>query len=157
MKSFKKFASDLDEVSDHVKNRHIGMISASRETLSPEENVKRTKNLSKDMKEMGLEHIPVKGRYIKNYGTKEAFPIDEESFFVHSKDDLLPQMKKLGEKYNQDSILHKAKGSEVAQFHGTNDADFPGRNKSVDVGKFKPNVKGEFHSVLKSGKCFTFG
>ena len=162
MKSFKSIVaeqsdSSLDMVTHYVKTRNVGAISAERTNLSPEENTNRTKSLRKDLQASGIQHIPVKGRYIHDFGTPKAHPTDENSFFVHSDNDILPHLKRLGEKYGQDSILHKGKDESTAKLYGTNHtSDYPGYGKTADVGSYKPNHKAEFHSVLKNGSVFSF-
>jgi hypothetical protein len=157
MNSFKMInENSLASITSLVKNRNTGMLSASRGTLSPEENDRRTENLKKDLMVRGLKHIPLLGRYIENFGKKNATPVDEKSFFVHGKDDILPHLMELGKKYDQDSILHKKNDESVAKLHGTNDSGYPGMGKTADVGEFKPHEKGEFHSVLPDGKTFSF-
>ena len=158
LKTFKTLLNEDDfaVIKSHVKKRHIGILSASREKYSPEENSKRYENLGNDLKGAGLKPIPVTGRYIHNFGTPEAHPTDEDSYFVHGDENLLGHPKKFGQKYDQDSVLHKAPG-ENAMLHGTNHtSDYPGYGKSDDVGAFHPNEKGEFHSVTRNGKAFTF-
>ena len=148
--------NDLNFVSKIIKQKNIGMISASRGEFSPEENEKRTSSLMDDINSKKLDYIPVRGRYIENYGSKDEKPVDEKSFLIHSDENIIHHLKNFGKKYGQDSVLYKEKNSEIAKLHGTNKSGFPGLNKSHDIGTFHPNKKGEVHTVLGSGETFNF-
>ena len=84
MKSFKSIISEgsedssLTTITHCVRTRNVGAISAERVNFSPEENATRTKSLKKDLQARGIRHIPVKGRYIHNFGKPDAYPTDEE-------------------------------------------------------------------------------
>jgi len=149
--------ASINTIERLVKTKNVGGISAERSNLSAEENTARTAQLRSDLIARKIDHIPVNGRYTENFGTPNAKTVDgEKSFFVHSHKDILPHLKELGTKYGQDSILHKYQHEETAKLHGTNDAEYPGKDKTDDVGHFKPKFKGEFHSVLKNGDAFSF-
>ena len=131
--------SSLSRVHAHTQGRNIGMITAHRGENSKEENEKRNGELEKKIRGAGYGFVKVKGRYIENHGTENARPVDEHSYLVvgnhgDDKGHLLHFLKKQGEHYGQDSILHKAH----------------------DVGKFHPNRAGEFHTVMKGSRNFSF-
>jgi hypothetical protein len=156
-------SKSLSRIRQHTQDRNIGMISAHRGEHTPEENKQRTAELASDIKAGGFGHVHVKGRYIENHGSENARPVDEHSFLVIGKkgDDggaLKGFLKKHGEKYKQDSVLHKPHNSTTASLHGTSHREdsFPGHGKVHDVGEFKPQRAGEFHSVMKSRKTFAF-
>ena len=166
MKSFKTVIneSSLGRVHQHTKNSNLGMITAFRNSSehSPEENKARNAELASDIRKHGLGFVHVKGRYVENHGTANAKPVDEHSYLVVGKKGndnghLLGVLKKLGKKYNQDSILHKPHDSEHASLHGTNSTGYPGLGKAESVGKWHPNRAGEFHTVMRNGKKFAFG
>lgn len=173
MKSFKQFLesvtpvvlveTNLSRVAQHVQERNIGMITAHRGDKTPEENEERNKNLRADLKGHGLSWIKVKGNYVENHGSKDAKTVSEHSYLVVGKkgnDDgqLKGVLKNLGNKYDQDSVLHKSHDSETAQLHGTSDREngWPAKGESVDVGKFHPSRAGEFHTAIKNKKTFAF-
>lgn len=173
MESFKTFIdpvqenslteSSLSRVHQHISDRNIGMITAQRGDKTPEENEERNKNLRADLKGHGLSWIKVKGNYVENHGTPDAKTVSEHSYLVVGKkgnDDghLKGVLKNLGNKYDQDSILHKSFDSKTAQLHGTSDRDnaWPSKGKSEDVGAFHPSRAGEFHTALKNKKTFAF-
>jgi len=158
----------LARVHQHVQGRNIGIITAHRGgNASPEDRARnndRNASLSKDISDAGYGYIHVRGRYIENHGTPHAKPVDEHSFMVIGKKGndngaLKNFLIKHGQKYDQDSVLHKSHDSTHAHLHGTSarENSFPGLGKSHDVGEFHPNRAGEFHSVMKGrGKTFAF-
>jgi hypothetical protein len=153
--------SNLSRLLSHSKNRNIGLISASRAELPASENVNRREELKQSIRDAGFGYVPCRGRYIENFGTEHATPVDEDTFVVigkdhHDNDELKNFLIKHGEKYGQDSVLFKKHDTEESHLIGTNDAPFPGRGKESHVGTFKPNRIGELHSVMKNGRPFTF-
>ena len=164
---FEKFSKALLEASfarvhQHTQERNIGMISASRGHLTAQENNQRHSQLKTDVKKAGYGYIGVKGRYVENHGKPDARNVDEKSLMVigkkgHDGGQLLGHLKHLGQKYDQDSVLHKPHDSPTASLHGTNDTGYPGRDKQEHVGSWHPNRAGEFHSLLKNRKPMAFG
>lgn len=153
--------ASFNRLAQHTRERNIGMISASRGSLSSEENNKRHNELKKMVRAHGLGFVRAKGRYIENYGKPDARNVDEKALLVVGKkgDDkghLLHTLKKLGSHFDQDSILHKPHNSKSASLHGTNDSGWPGKGQKHDIGSWKPNRAGEFHSLLKGRKPFAF-
>ena len=154
MKAFKTLLdeSSLGRVLQHTKGRNIGMITAHRSENSAKENNARNKELEGHIRKAGFGFIKVKGRYIENHGTPEARAVDEHSYLVVGKkgDDgghLLGFLKRHGEKYGQDSVLHKSAKESTAKLHGTREGGFPGKGQTHEVGEFHPNRAGEFHKI----------
>jgi hypothetical protein len=163
MKSFKTLfnESSLGRVYQHTQGRNIGMITAHRGENSADENKSRNSELEGHIRKAGYGFVKVKGRYIENHGTDKAKAVDEHSYLVIGKkgDDkgqLKGFLKKHGQNYGQDSILHKSHDSEEASLHGTKEGGFPGKDKDHSVGKFHPNRASEFHTAMKGGKTFAF-
>lgn len=163
MKTYKEILneSNLARVNQHIQDRNVGMITAHRGDSSPEENKRNNKELEKSIRSAGHGFVRVKGRYVENYGKPDARNVDEKSYLVIGKkgDDqgaLKDFLVKHGQKYNQDSILHKAHNEETAKLHGTSEGGWPGAGNVEDVGKFHPGRAGEFHSVLRGKKTFNF-
>lgn len=165
MKSFKEIINEsgggLSRINQHVQGRNIGTITAHRGHLSAEENNHRNEQLKNDLKAHNFGYKKVTGKYIENYGKKDIErPVEEKSFLViGKKGDDKGQLKdfllKHGQKYDQDSILHKAHNEEHANLIGTNDTGYPGKGVVSSVGKFHPDKVAEFHSSHK-GKNYTF-
>ena len=154
----KKYTFDPEK---EFKARSIGIISASRGHLSPEENAHRTQELHNDLKKAGHHIVKVQGSYTENYGKPDAKDVGEDSFIVmhpHKGDDhgyVFGSLNKLAMKYDQDSILHKPYDSESADLVGTNETGYPGLGKREPQGKYS-NEKGEFFSKLEDGRTFSF-
>lgn len=96
-----------------------------------EENNKKTEQLKRDIKSLGLS-------YIKTYGAwrDEGQPTYEESFLIPniSKEQALA----LGKKYKQYSVIHKDKNSDKAYMYITLDNDsFENVDMTFDVSKQK--------------------
>jgi hypothetical protein len=162
MKAFKKVLheSSLARVFQHTKSRNIGMISASRGDLPASENNRRHNAMAADIRKAGYGFIKTQGHYVENFGKPNARSVKEKAFLVVGKksDDkggLLGHLKHLGQKYGQDSILHKSFDSDKAVLHGTNKTGFPGEGKTHYVGTWHPNRTGEFFSKMKN-KTFNF-
>jgi len=135
------------------------MLSAFRSSFKRLENLERTKNLESEIGRL-FAFYTMHGRYIEGYGTEgEKPPSDEISFLVmgSSKNDsgnLKGLLRKLGQKYNQDSVLYKPFNSENAVLIGITDTNemgqpsWPGLGNEVSVGKFHPMRAGEFHTSM---------
>lgn len=149
----------LARVHQHVHGREIGIISAHRGEHSAEENNHAHAALGDDIKKAGYGHIPIKGHYIENHGTEHARKVSEKSYMViggHKNSGLHKFLTKHGEKYKQDSILHKPHDSTKASLHGTKEGSWPGKGEKHEVGEFHPNRTGEFHSGMKGKRTFAF-
>ena len=153
--------TSLSRVGSLTKDRNIGMITAHRATYTKQENDARNNSLETDLRAAGHGFVKVKGRYIENYGKDDAKTVDENSILVigrngqdsgHLKGSLL----KLGKKYDQDSVLIKPHDEETAYLHGTNETGWPGLGKKTSVGNWHPGRVGEFHSLLRGKKTFSF-
>jgi hypothetical protein len=154
-------SKSLARVHQHAQGRNIGMITAHRGENTAQENKSRNKELEHHIRKAGYGFVKVKGRYIENHGTDRAKAVDEHSYLVigkkgHDNGHLKGFLKKHGEKYKQDSVLHKAHDEEHAHLHGTRDGGFPGKGKTHNVGKFHPNRAGEFHTKMKGKRTFAF-
>ena len=144
------------------KNRSVGIISAERGHLSPDQNATRTKSLLDDLNKTGHNVTRATGGFIENFGKPNAQDVTgEQSFIVsHPKTgndngSIERALSMLGQKYDQDSILFKPFNSDEASFLGTNTTGSPGLGKREGIGKMKMK-KGEFHTKLPDGRCFSF-
>jgi hypothetical protein len=165
-KSFQQFMSEaasksLSRIHQHVQGRNVGMITANRGENTEQENKQRNKELEHHIRKAGYGFVKVKGRYIENHGTEHARAVDEHSYLVIGKKGndnghLKGFLKKHGEKYGQDSVLHKAHDEEHANLHGTREGGFPGKGKTHNMGTFHPNKAGEYHTKMKGKRSFTF-
>lgn len=163
MRTFKDhlLESSLSRVYAHTQDRNIGIISAHRGNLTIPENKSRTAELKSEIRKL-FGYVTIRGKYIENKGTDREKTVEEVSFLVigNKSDDsgnLKGFLKKMGEKYNQDSVLYKPYDSENAVLIGTTDGQWPGKNVMHSVGKFHPNKISDYKSMLKhDSKSFTF-
>lgn len=158
----------INSIISDAQDKNIGIISAFRSAYEKKENIRRTKELQKELNHSNLRYIRLTGHYIEGFGSKaQKKPQKEISFLIfadNNKDD--KQLKKylveFGTKYNQDSVIYKPYDSDSATLIGTSDIDengnkitFPGKGKEVELGKFTPDKIGDFYSKMK-GKNFVF-
>lgn len=103
----------LDRCLDYHGDNGFVILSAHRTDKSDAENYINTGKLLADMKRLGLSHFTVYGGFQENTGKFASY---ETSFFVPAKDrqgnpidmeKLVSECMKLGNKYDQDSILVK--------------------------------------------------
>lgn len=161
----------LDEASmirlhKHTLERNIGIITAYRGRYPVSENKRRNSMLQADIRSAGYGFYNVEGHYIEGYGSEVSKDVKERAFLVigdkgNDNGKLKGLLKKWGAKYNQDSVLYKS-FDEKAMLIGTqskdedgNAVEFPGMNKEVSVGDFKPMKISQFYSKMK-GKPFVF-
>lgn len=150
----------LSRVWKHIEdNRSFGIITAYRTDKTNKENKNNNFDLKHEIRKGGFGFFKLEGHYIEGYGSENAKDTKEESFFVIGNEghdsNLLGLLKKLGKKYNQDSIFFKSGDQENAILIGTNSDAWPGLNKKVSVGKWHPSKSGEFYSEMK-GRTFVF-
>jgi hypothetical protein len=90
-----------------IESWNLGLITASRPELSPEENEARNRELFFYLSHFGRLHV--RGRYCASYGTP---PIEERAWLVIGWSDdsgnLKGALRKLGRKYEQDAVITKA-------------------------------------------------
>ena len=154
--------SSLSRLFKHMDKNDIGIISASRDQddngnpLSYKDNQKRTEQLLKELRNRGYGPTKLRGHFEEEDPTdkKKKIKVKETAFFVVGKDgrDLLKDLKTLGKKFDQDSILHKAKGKK-AVVAGTRAGI-----KDFTVGNFNvPKLGQEFDALSKiGGRTFIF-
>lgn len=152
--------SSLNRIRQKDSKGGMGIMSAQRGDKTKKQNAARSKQLDKDIRGAGLPGATkVSGRYTENKGQKDERKVGERSHVVSSgkmgKKKFSKTMKKLGKKYDQDSVLLKKKSKGDAALVGTNKSDFPGMNKRLKTGKMKPGKTGEFDTKIKN-KTFTY-
>ena len=152
--------SGLSQLYKKYKEYDSGTISASRGDYSHKENKKRNKELKAILLAMGYSVTAIKGIYIENYKTNKAKEVHETSYIVFDYKDqgtLWDDLKRLGQKYDQDSITFSTpKNGGKYYLIGTNKTGYPGFNKIEELGKPKLGKEGEiFYSKIK-GRQFVF-
>lgn len=183
MQTFKTIINEesLARVYQHTHDRNIAIVTAMRanhkvETLeaarkklgipnltNAQYNNILMRELKKLIQQAGYGYNKIKGRYIENFGTENATPVDERSIFIIGPkgDDggkFLKFVKNLGNKYDQDSVLYKAATEKNAKLYGTSNRPdgWPKKDETHDVGEWHPNRYPEFHSVMRGGRSFAF-
>ncbi len=152
----------LGRVLFHTINSNIAVLTGHRGNLTVDENNRRNDELKQKIRDAGYGYLRVKGNYTENKDTPEEKKVKEDSLLVigdRGRDDgkLLSMVKKWGEEYDQDSILHKSHDSEEAFLHGTSKlGTWPKYGEAKPMGKFHPNRISEFYSTLMGGKPFVF-
>ena len=161
MKTFKEFLdeSSLSRIKSKSDKGGIALMSASRGDKSKKENRARAKQLDKDIRGRGLGGATkVTGSYMEKGDDGKERKVKERSHVVTSgkmgKRKFKKEVKKLGKKNGQDSVLTKTK--KTGTLSATRKGGL-GKSKNIKLGKFKPQGKNpEGQSQIK-GKTFTYG
>ena len=124
MKTYKEFMqeSSLSRIKSKSDKSGVAALSADRGDKSRKENQARSKQLQKDIRgKFGRGPTKVKGSYLENPGTKDERKVKEKSYVIDrgkkSKRKFKKEVKKLGKKYGQDSVLTQTK--KTATLHRT--------------------------------------
>ena len=164
MKTYKQFIEDIQEsslsrIQSKSKKSGIAAISADRGDKSRKENQARSQQLQKDIRgKFGRGPTKVKGSYLENPGSKDERKVKEKSYVIDrgkmGKRKFKKEVKKLGKKYGQDSVLTQTKKS--GTLHATRKKGLGPKTKGIGVGKFSPQKKNpEGQSQIK-GKIFSY-
>ena len=167
MKTYQDFmveCSQIDESSlSRIKSKHdkggVAVLSGSRGDKSNKENRARAKSLDKDIRgKFGKGATKVTGKYTeKDDKTGKETRVKERSHVVTSgkmgKKKFKKEVKKLGKKYTQDSVLTQTK--KTATLHRTRKGGL--EKKGENVGRFKPQGKNPYGQSQIKGKTFSYG
>ena len=163
MKTFQEFMqeSSLSRIKSKADKSGIATMSADRGNLSRKENQARAKQLQKDIRgKFGRGATKLKGSYDeRDEKTGESRKVKEKSFAIDrgkmGKRKFKKEVKKLGRKYGQDSVLTQTK--KTATLHATRKGGLGPKTKGIGVGKFRAQRKNpEGQSQIK-GKIFSYG
>ena len=153
--------SSLSRIKSKADKSGIATMSADRGNLSRKENQARAKQLQKDIRgKFGRGATKLKGSYDeKDEKTGKSRKVKEKSFAIDrgkmGKRKFKKEVKKLGRKYGQDSVLTQTK--KTATLHATRKGGLGPKTKGVGVGKFRAQRKNpEGQSQIK-GKVFSYG
>lgn len=166
-KSYKEFIkeSGLSRIYSKIKDHTSGSISGHRDEYTNAEGQQNNKEIAAYLKSQGYSVTKVSGNYIENQGSENEVEKKEPSFFVVNDNvegwddgELEKDLVRLGEAYDQDSVLVIPPGGDDAYLVGTThrddvDLDF-GEKVTVGDGKFG-KVAGEFLSRIQ-GREFAF-
>lgn len=151
--------SSLSRLYRHMQEHDSAALSAFRNEFSKEENLERNRELKAELLGRGYGVTRILGSYIENFETPKAVEVAEESFFVSNRkddEDFKDEIAKLGEDFDQDSVLIVPKGAEDAYLLGTSpEGEFPQYGKEESVGALKMGDEAEFMSRV-GGRPYTF-
>ena len=162
MKTFKEFMqeSSLSRIKSKSDKSGIATLSGDRGNLSKKQNQARSKQLQKDIRgKFGRGPTKLKGSYLeKDKETGKERKVKEKSYAIDrgkmGKRKFKKEVKKLGKKYGQDSVLTQTK--KTGTLSATRKGGL-GKAKRMSLGKFKAGGKNpEGQSQIK-GKTFTYG
>ena len=159
MKTFKEFMqeSSLSRIKSKSDKSGIATLSGDRGNLSKKQNQARSKQLQKDIRgKFGRGPTKLKGSYLENPGSKDERKVKEKSFAIDrgkmGKRKFKKEVKKLGKKYGQDSVLTQTK--KTGTLHRTRKGGLD--TKGMNVGKFKPQGKDPYGQSQIKGKTFAY-
>lgn len=163
MKSFKEFLneSSLSRIWDHTQSHQCGAISGYRNENTPAENKSNNRDIKAFLLTKGYGVTSIDGTYIENFNSPNEKEVKEPSFFIVDIKDsgnLEKDLKTLGVKFDQDSVMIIPKGGKGAYLLGTSDRDdaFPSKGEKITVGSGKfGKTSGEFLSKIR-GRNFAF-
>lgn len=142
--------SSLGRLYQHIGKDYIVFITSDRQQLDVTENNKRRKELEKYIRLAGFGYNKVVGNYVEE---ETGEPKKEKSFVVYGKDEeeMLKMFKRLGEKYEQDSILFvDLEGNAYLLYtYGSK------KGTSDKLGNFHVGIVGDFYSTIGK-KAFRF-
>ena len=162
MKSFKEFIqeSSLTRLKSKSDKGGMAVLSGSRGDKSAKENRARAKQLDKDIRDKFKRGATkVTGSYIeKDENTGKETKVKERSHVIDrgkmGKRKFKKEVKKLGRKYGQDSVLTQTK--KTGTLSATRKGGLGPKTKGIGVGKFQPQGKNpEGQSQIK-GKTFAY-
>jgi hypothetical protein len=157
--------SSLSRIWDKTQKHSCGTISAFRGDRTYRENDRNHKKLSAYLLSKGYSLTKIDGTYIENFGSDDEEDVNERSLFVCNHnvgggDDgqLENDLFKMGEYFDQDSVLIIPLGGKDAYLFGTSKRDnaYPsyGQKEIVGDGKYG-KVAGEFLSKIR-GRRFAY-
>jgi len=166
--------SSLSRLYKHMLNHDSGTITSFRDeernddgevvlSYTKDENKSRNRVLLAKLKQK-YNVTKVKGSYIENMGSKFAKEVGEDVYFVVDNLDrgsLESDLKRLGQEFNQDSIMFIPKGGTKGILHGTKKDEFSGKFAGLQFGEkvvFPKAVWGkenEFMTKIRN-RPFTF-
>jgi len=171
MKTYKKLLQEkgISRISKHISEHDYGFVTAFRSyrdcgkgtKYTKKENLQRNESLLVKLLAGGFRVTKIRGSYIEGFGSSSAQkPQKENTFFVvdlENKGTLKKTLLKLGEEFEQDSILFGKAGENNTFVIGTNRC--PNNqikyHEEIPLGKLKGN-EATFMSRTGS-RPFSFG
>ena len=135
-----------------IESWNLGLITAYRPEFSPAENLARDRELFADLSHFGRLHV--RGRYVENYGSPDAKPMDVTAYLVIGNSDdsgnLKGALRKIGRKYEQDAVIHKGyyRDAELHALKDLPDLGMSGDKEKKGLGRFHPNRVGHYYTLM---------
>ncbi|WWT39336.1 hypothetical protein [Microcystis phage Mel-JY01] len=142
-------------------SKKLGKTIWKDKPINIQQNKQRNKTLKQQLLSLGYTVTDAKGVYIEKYGTPQAVNVSEDVFFVvdmAGKGTLEADLRKLGEQWNQDSVLYFPLGGRGSILIGTSKCKglFLGYGEKKSFNDRKIGTPGMFHTRV-AGRPFTFG
>tara|TARA_R110002020_G_scaffold159781_2_gene343896 strand:+ start:3199 stop:3795 length:597 start_codon:yes stop_codon:yes gene_type:complete len=161
LEKWEKFLTEsgLSRLYQHMMDYDSAIISAFRNEYTNKQNYERSRELKAQLLSAGYGVTKIDGSYIENFETPEAIEVSEQSLFISNRGgaaDFINEIARLGEEYEQDSVLIIPEGGQDAYLLGTRQGnDFPPFGQQITVGNVKMGGEAEFMSRVK-GRPFVF-
>jgi len=161
LEKWEKFLTEsgLSRLYQHMMDYDSAIISAFRNEYTNKQNYERSRELKAQLLSAGYGVPKTDGSYIENFETPEAIEISEQSLFISNRGgaaNFINEIARLGEEYEQDSVLIIPEGGQDAYLLGTRQGnDFPPYGQQITVGNVKMGGEAEFMSRVK-GRPFVF-
>ena len=160
MKTYQEFMqeSSLSRIKSKSDKSGIATLSADRGDKSRKDNQARSKQLQKDIRgRFGRGATKVTGSYLEKGDDGKERRVKEKSHVIDrgkmGRKKFKKEVKKLGKKYGQDSVLTQTK--KTATLHRTRKGGL--EKKGENVGRFKPQGKNPYGQSQIKGKTFSYG
>ena len=161
LEKWEKFLTEsgLSRLYQHMMDYDSAIIPAFRNEYTNKQNYERSRELKAQLLSAGYGVTKIDGSYIENFETPEAIEVSEQSLFISNRGgaaDFINEIARLGEEYEQDSVLIIPEGGQDAYLLGTRQGnDFPPYGQQITVGNVKMGGEAEFMSRVK-GRPFVF-
>jgi len=157
--------SGLSRVVNHMEQHDCGTITAFRskegcgeegtKKYSKSDNKKRNRQLIAILQSLGYNTTAVDGSYVENFGTPNAIEVKEDVYFIVDVNDggnLRKDLMRIGEQFDQDSIMFIPKGGESAELIGTNHCTdaYPGYHNVQPYSSRSVGKPGQFMTKVKN-------
>lgn len=144
----------LSRVTQHIKDKSIGIISANRYERNATENRAKSKELEQDIRNAGYGFIRAKGGWLEMGNDGVSRPATEPSYIVVGKPNENPEhLEKFltthGSKYDQDAIVLKKNNRDYVQTIETSDRNKKKKRGTVtNIGTYHPGKFGTYFTAL---------
>ncbi len=152
--------SSLNRLHQKMQGSVSGAITAYRSEYTRRENQQRNRSLLAKLQQAGFSVTAIKGSYIENFGSEDAREVSEHSYFVAPRDEVTSDqleatLIKLGQEFDQDSVLIVKTGRGELVGTSRRENAWPSFGSRESVGGFKGGHAAEFMSRINN-RSFVF-